>query len=64
MFSVRIVDCGVPPLGFHREYGVKTPNGIYFKSQVYPDPNCHDAARREAKQYGLDHYFDEKGYKV
>ena len=33
MKQVKIIDCGVPPLGWQREFGVETPEGIIFKSQ-------------------------------
>ena len=64
MKQVKIIDCGVPPLGWQREFGVETPEGIIFKSQGSVTSNTRDSAKREAILNNLDCYFDENNVKV
>jgi hypothetical protein len=64
MKTVKIINCGVPPLGWQTEFGVLGPGGLFHKTQGFVDGNTHAAARREALRFGLDHYLDEKGRRI
>jgi hypothetical protein len=64
MKTVRIIDCGRPPGGWQREFGVVGPQGLFLKTQGFVTSNTHDAARREAQRHGLDHYIDEAGRSI